>query len=146
MDIKYWGTEYPISEYPVFVPMVKYIDLKDLEVYKESLEIGNIAWEMYEKLDWQVKKIWGDQFIRSIDSIGANIAEGYGRFHYLDRIRFYYNARASLLEAIHWLRLAHQRVLAEEERCERLAKKLKELNHSLNSYISSVYKTKDKNA
>jgi len=126
--------------------MVKYIRLKDLSIYKQSLEVSNEAWEIYNAQDWRVKKIWGDQFIRSIDSIGANIAEGYGRFHYLDRIRFYYNARASLLEAIHWLRLAHQRELAEEERCERLARKLKDLNHSLNSYIRSVYKTKDKNA
>ncbi len=30
----------------------------------------------------------GDQFIKSIDSVGANIADGYGRFHYLDRINF----------------------------------------------------------
>jgi len=42
----------------------------------------------------------GDQFIRSIDSITANIAEGFGRFHFLDRRKFYYNARGSLLEAI----------------------------------------------
>ncbi len=125
--------------------MAKYIELEDLNIYKKSLEIGDTAWKMYDAQDWRVKKIWGDQFIRSIDSIGANIAEGYGRFHYLDRIRFYYNARASLLEAIHWLRLAHQRGLVEEEGCERLARKLKDLNHSLNSYIRSVYKTKDKN-
>ncbi|GIV44793.1 MAG: hypothetical protein KatS3mg035_1916 [Bacteroidia bacterium] len=30
----------------------------------------------------------GDQFVRATDSIGANIAEGYGRFHYLEKLKF----------------------------------------------------------
>lgn len=65
---------------------------------------------MYEALDWQVKKVMGDQFIRATDSVGANIAEGYGRFHYLDRIKFYYNARGSLSEArFHWAELLNER-------------------------------------
>ena len=37
----------------------------------------------------------------SIGSIGSNLAEGYGRFHYLDRNKFNYNARGSLIEALH---------------------------------------------
>jgi len=74
----------------------KYITLENLEVYKYSCQLSEIAWDIYKDFDWQIKKIIGDQFIRSADSVGANIAEGYSRFHYLDKIRFYYNARASL--------------------------------------------------
>jgi four helix bundle protein len=44
--------------------------------------------------------IIGSQFITAINSIGANIAEGYGRFHYLDKNKFMYNARGSLMENI----------------------------------------------
>ena len=52
----------------------------------------------------------GDQFIEAVDSVGANIAEGYGRFHYLDRIKFYYNSRASLIECNeHWIELLKER-------------------------------------
>jgi four helix bundle protein len=36
-----------------------------------------------------------DQIRRSSKSVGANIAEGYGRFYYKDRVRFCYNARGS---------------------------------------------------
>lgn len=75
----------------------KYILLADLEVYRLARELSRIGWEIYEVLDWRIKKITGDQFIESTDSVGANIAEGYGRFHYLDRIKFLYNSRASLL-------------------------------------------------
>jgi four helix bundle protein len=39
-----------------------------------------------------------NQIRRSSKSVGANIAEGYGRFYYKDRVRFCYNARGSLTE------------------------------------------------
>jgi four helix bundle protein len=39
-----------------------------------------------------------DQIKRSSKSVGANIAEGHGRFYYKDRVRFCYNARGSLSE------------------------------------------------
>jgi four helix bundle protein len=43
---------------------------------------------------------WGlaDQIRRSSKSVGANIAEGHGRFYYRDNMRFCYNARGSLSE------------------------------------------------
>ena len=72
----------------------KYILLKDLNVYQLSRKFSAIVWDIYSKMSYEDKKIMGDQFIRSTDSIGANIAEGYSRFHYLDKVRLYYNARA----------------------------------------------------
>ncbi|MGB9743187.1 MAG: four helix bundle protein [Minisyncoccales bacterium] len=63
----------------------KYILLKDLEVYQLARELSKIGWEIYNSLDWQTKKISGDQFIEATDSVGANIAEGYGRFHFLEK-------------------------------------------------------------
>jgi four helix bundle protein len=78
--------------------MKKHILLNDLEIYKLARELSKIAWEIYNSFDWQTKKIMGDQFIEAADSVGANIAEGYGRFHYLERIKFCYNGRASLFE------------------------------------------------
>ena len=38
-----------------------------------------------------------DQIRRSSKSVGANIAEGYGRFYYMDNVCFCYNARGSLI-------------------------------------------------
>jgi len=88
----------------------KYILLNDLEVYKLARELSKIGWEIYQNLNWQTKKIMGDQFIEAVDSVGANIAEGYGRFHYLDKIKFYYNSRSSLIECNeHWIELLKER-------------------------------------
>ncbi len=44
------------------------------------------------------KWAWADQIRRSSKSVGANIAEGHGRFYYRDNVRFCYNARGSLSE------------------------------------------------
>ena len=52
--------------------MKEYIELKDLVVYRLARELSKIAWGIYSKLSWQEKKIIGDQFIESIDSVGAN--------------------------------------------------------------------------
>lgn len=40
------------------------------------------------------------QILRSARSATANIAEGWGRFHYLDSNKFYYNSRGSLAEIL----------------------------------------------
>ena len=47
------------------------------------------------------------QIRRSSKSVMANIAEGYGRYHYLDSLRFYYFARGSLTETISHIITAH---------------------------------------
>jgi len=76
----------------------KYISFENLEVYQLAQEISKVSWEIYQKFNWEIKKIIGEQFITAIDSIGANIAEGYGRYHFLDKIKFFYNARLPYLK------------------------------------------------
>ncbi len=84
----------------------KYIELKDLEVYQLARQLSGLAWDVFGTLNYKMKKIVGDQFVRAVNSVGANIAEGYGRFHFKDKARFYYIARASMNEAIiHWSEL-----------------------------------------
>jgi len=88
----------------------KYIPLKELEVYQLARELSRLAWNIYEHLSRQDKKIMGDQFIESTDSVGANVAEGYHRFHYLDKVKFYFYSRGSLAECqTHWLELLFER-------------------------------------
>ncbi len=122
---------------------MNYIKLEDLDVYRLSREISEKAWSVYKDFGWRIKKIVGDQFIRSIDSIGANIAEGYGRYHYLDKIKFYYNARGSLLEAKHWLGLLEERKLIEPSEASFLKEELRSLGIKLNRFINSTFKAKN---
>ena len=122
----------------------RYILLKDLEVYKLARELSKIGWEIYNSLDWQIKKIMGDQFIEATDSIGANIAEGYGRFHYLDKIKFFYNSRASLNECNnHWLELLSERNEVKSEKYKKFKATTERLSLKLNNFITSTYKSKN---
>lgn len=46
------------------------------------------------------------QMRRASSSIGANIAEGFERYHFKDKIRFYYQARGSIAEIQNFLLLS----------------------------------------
>jgi len=122
----------------------KYILLSDLEVYKLARELSKTAWEIYESLSWQDKKTMGDQFLTATDSVGANTAEGYGRFHYLDRIKFYYNSRASLSEANdHWIELLNERGKIKKEKYNSYKTVAKDLGIRLNNFITTTYRQKN---
>src|ERR1700712_4734357 len=56
-----------------------------------------------------------DQIIRSSRSIGNNLAEGHGRYHYQDNIRFCIIARGSLSETLDHLMIALDENIIEEE-------------------------------
>ena len=123
----------------------KYISLNNLEVYILARKLSEIGWRIYQSLDWRTKKILGDQFIKAVDSVGANLAEGYGRFHYLDRIKFYYNSRASLIECNeHWIELLKERRKIGEKKYKEFKKIAQDLSVKLNNFINSTYKAKDK--
>ena len=120
----------------------EYIPLNKLDIYILARKLSSIAWSIYDVMDWRIKKIMGDQFIESTDSVGANIAEGYGRYHFLDRIKFYYNARASLSETRHWYELLLERKIINNDEGEFL-KQCSNLHIALNQFINSNYKSKD---
>ncbi len=58
------------------------MELGKLEIYQLALKLSDIVWDIYNTLPQPLQFNIGNQIIRSVDSIGANIAEGYGRFHY----------------------------------------------------------------
>lgn len=125
----------------------QYIPLDKLELYKLSRELSKIAWKVYQQLNWQARKMMGDQFVESSDSVGSNIAEGYGRFHYLDRVRFYYNSRGSLLESRHWFELLTERHLIEQvNRQQDYLNVYKKIGPKINSLINSAMRAKNENS
>lgn len=126
--------------------MGEYIPLLRLEVYQLARELSDLSWEVFQKMNWHQQKIIGDQFIESVDSIGANIAEGYGRYHPADRIKFYYNSRASMSEAIeHWLELLLRRNFIAEEPNQSIKQCATKLSLKLNNFIKVTGYLKNKN-
>jgi len=90
--------------------MVEKLGFTNLRVYQLSEKLADEIWHIVEDWDYFAKDTLGKQIVRSADSIGANIAEGSGRYNYKDNKRFIRIARGSLNETRHWLRRAYNRI------------------------------------
>ncbi len=112
--------------------------LKGLRIYRLAEMLADEVWN--EVVTWRpfARDTVGRQLVEASDSIGGNIAEGYGRYHYKDNRQFQFYARGSLEETGHWLRRAHRRKLISEERYQDLTKMVAELGPQLNAYIRTL--------
>lgn len=79
-----------------------------------------------------------DQLRRAASSIAANIAEGWGRYHFADSIRFYYQARGSLSEVQYFLILSKDLGFLKEEDFSRLYEISERSGKLINGLIRSV--------
>jgi four helix bundle protein len=118
-------------------------DFENLEVYQLAEKLANEIWNMVEKWDSFAKDSIGKQIVRSADSIGANIAEGNGRYNSKDNERFIKIARGSLYETIHWLRVVSYRKLITNTQIERIKPIIDELSPKLNAYFQYFRKQKN---
>lgn len=117
-----------------------YIKLENLETYKLARKLSAEVWTIYATLNYQQKKIIGDQLVRACDSVGANIAEGYGRYHYLDKCKFYYNARGSCFETKHWIELMSERQILTQDQDVVIVGICDQITITLNRLISTTKK------
>src|SRR5690242_12919354 len=72
---------------------------EDLECYQLGITVFQEAYHIAGMLPPEKYNL-ADQLRRAGTSILLNIAEGYGRYHYLDCLRFYYIARGSITEIL----------------------------------------------
>ncbi|MFO7851372.1 MAG: four helix bundle protein [Bacteroidota bacterium] len=114
------------------------MDLEDLEIYQIALKISDLAREIYQTLPREFRFTIGQQFLEASDSPGANIAEGFGRFHYRDSLKFYYNSRASLYEAIYWTGRLQKRNLILPDHLQKMQQYTAEEKIKLNKFIQSL--------
>jgi four helix bundle protein len=112
--------------------------LENLEIYQMAVSLSKTSREVFVTFDYMTKKAIWLQYIRSMDSIGANIAEWYWRFHYLDSAKFYYNSRWSLFETKHRLKLMYDRKLISEDTYKNVRSNLNILWKKLNNFISAL--------
>lgn len=113
----------------------KYIEVEDLEVYTLSFNLSNKVWDIV--MGWNVfaQNTIESQFVRSTDSISANIAEGFGRFGKKDKIKFYRISRASVLETKDWLKKSLKRNLITEDLYNEIFTDLNKIPRLLNGLI-----------
>ena len=109
-----------------------------LRAYELSEQPADRIWAIVVKWNFFGKDTVGKQIVRSADSVGANIAEGCGRWSYQDNRRFVRIARGSLNETKNWLRRAFRRKLLIEEQVSFLKPLLDDLAPTLNAYLRSI--------
>jgi len=77
----------------------KFLKLNDIEAYKIPFKPSNYVWDLFIKWDYFVKDTVGKQFVKAVDSISSNIAEGFGRYSKKDKIKFFRYSFGSLYES-----------------------------------------------
>jgi four helix bundle protein len=120
-------------------------NFEKLEIYQLAEKLADEIWFIVEKWQYFEKDTVGKQIVRAADSIGANIAEGNGRFSYKDNRRFIRVARGSLNETRHWLRRAYTRNLLTTREIERLKPIIEDLTLKLNGYLRYLKNTSTNN-
>jgi four helix bundle protein len=80
--------------------------INDLEIYRESMRLAEVSGEAVESWPFFAKDTVGKQLVRAADSIAANIAEGYDRYHFKENQKLCYCSRGSAQEAQTWIEKA----------------------------------------
>src|ERR1700710_937227 len=117
--------------------------LEDLEIYTLSEAFADEVWFIVATWDYFTKDTVGKQLTRSADSISANIAEGFGRYHYKENKNFCYFSRGSLIETKGWLKKAKTKSLIDEEIYQSLLQQLETIHLKLNGYIKFIGNVKN---
>ena len=113
-----------------------------LEVWKQARHLRIAVIELCRKIPQEEKYRLIDQIKRSSRSVTANIAEGYGRFHYLDNIKFCRDARGSLNETFDHVTVAFDEKYINEETLIRFRQQFEKVLKLLNGYIAYLKKKK----
>jgi four helix bundle protein len=112
--------------------------IEDLEIYNLSAVFARAIWDIVIKWDYFAKDTVGKQLVRSSDSISANIAEGFGRFHYKENKNFCYFSRGSIIETKTWLIKSQERNLITQDQYQSLIQQLESIHLKLNIYIKFI--------
>lgn len=82
------------------------------------------------------------QLRRAVQSIPANIAEGYGRYYYQYAIRFCYIARGSLEESRSHLTIACELSYLSSDRFQQSVLEMDEIRKMIHGYIAYLKRSK----
>ncbi|HXQ36704.1 MAG TPA: four helix bundle protein [Anaerolineales bacterium] len=113
-------------------------ELEDLKILQSAESIADAIWKHVVQWDEFAKDVVGKQLARATDSIGANIAESYGRFNYGEKLQFLYYSRGSLFETKYWLNRASTRELMQAEEVKAYTARLSDVARQLNTFANSL--------
>src|SRR5262245_37980026 len=108
---------------------------EDLEVYKKARDFRQRMYAVARGLPDSEKYELGRQIRRASVSLTNNIAEGHGRYHYLDEIKFELHARGSLAELTDDLNVCEDEQYLSPTDIADLKERASEVQRLINGYI-----------
>ena len=115
---------------------------EDLEVWQAARALRREFAELVKGLSSDERYRLVDQILRASRSVTANIAEGYGRFHYQENIQFCHQARGSLFELVDHLTVLLDETALSREEFEALRAEIFRIVRMLNGYIKYLQRRK----
>ncbi len=113
----------------------KFLKLNDIEAYKIAFHLSNYVWNIVIKWKQFERTSVGEQFVTAMDSISANIAEGFGRFNKKDKIKFYRYSYGSMSESLDWNQKSKVRNLLSDDEYSHIFSELQKLPKAINSLV-----------
>lgn len=131
-----------MNSYLVAESVVNYgwSDFQNLTCWKSAHELKKKVSELIKSFPESERYRLSDQIIRSSRSVTANIAEGYGRFHFKDQIRFCIHARGSLVELYDHLITAKDESYISSEQLKKFNLDINDSILLLNGYVKYLKK------
>jgi four helix bundle protein len=108
---------------------------EDLEVYKRAREFRKSMYAVSRKLPTFEKYDLGSQIRRASVSLTNNIAEGHGKYHYLEQIKFQLQARGSLEELIDDLNVCEDEGYLLEDDVITLKERARDVQRPISGYV-----------
>lgn len=115
---------------------------ESLNVWQQAREIRNEVFQLCKSFPKEETYKLTDQMIRSSRSIGNNIAEGYGRYHYQENIQFCRQSRGSSYELIDHLITALDCEYIQDNRYSNLKESIIDCIKLTNGYIAYLNRQK----
>ena len=112
----------------------------DLEAWKINHDMVLQVYKITKNFPREEKFGIIDQLRRAASSVTANIAEGFGRFHFADKIRFYYQARGSSYEVLNFLILAKDLEIIDKDNYTNISSIVLQGGRVLNGLIRATEK------
>ncbi|HBU07102.1 MAG TPA: four helix bundle protein [Candidatus Magasanikbacteria bacterium] len=113
----------------------KYLKLNDIGAYKISFHLSNYVWGIVINWNHFTKSTVGIQWTTAMDSMSANIAEGFGRYFKKDKIKFYRYSFGSLKESQDWALKSYKRKLISQTEYNYIMEELNKIPKEINSLI-----------
>jgi four helix bundle protein len=120
--------------------MNKIKDFYQLDTWKESHKLVTLIYQLIKEFPAHEKYGLISQISRTAGSITANIAEGFGYFHYANKIRFYSQAKGSLKEIQNFILIAKDLNYWSSSTAKKLWQQTKSCEKLINGLIRSTRK------